>query len=299
MIVFGGIEAGGVKVVCAVGDSTGKIHEQIRIPTTIPEDTIPQVIEFLSTNHKKTPLFAIGIGSFGPVDVNSTSDTYGYITSTPKPGWHNFDFVGAINKAFDLPIGFDTDVNTAAIGEHRWGAAQGLETFLYITVGTGIGGGGMVAGKLMHGLIHPEMGHIFVPHDKVNDPFAGVCPYHGDCLEGLATGPAMLARWNVKSALDLPPEHEAWDLEADYLAIAIANWIMTLSPQKIIMGGGVMKRKELLPKIYERVPRLLNGYIQHEAILENIDNYIVPPGLGEQSGICGTIALAEQALVDR
>lgn len=299
MILFGGIEAGGTKIICAIGDSIGKIYDQVRVPTTIPSDTMPQVIEFLKKHHEKTPLFSIGIGSFGPVDVDPASKEYGFITATPKPGWGHFDFVGAVKKEFDLPIGFDTDVNTAAMGEYRWGAAQGLETFIYVTVGTGIGGGGMIGGKLMHGLMHPEMGHIFIPHDKEKDPFAGVCPYHGDCLEGLATGPAMLARWDVRSALDLPADHEAWDLEADYLAYAIANWIMTLSPQKIIIGGGVMKRKELLPKIHERVPLLLNGYVQSPAILEEIDKYIVSPGLGEQSGISGAIALAEKALVNR
>jgi fructokinase len=299
MILFGGIEAGGTKIICAVGDSSGKIHDQVRIPTTTPNETLAQVIEFLKRADAKSPLFAIGVGSFGPIDPALSSPTYGYITATPKPGWRNFNMVGAIKKAFDLPIGFDTDVNTAAIGEYRWGAAKGLDTFIYVTVGTGIGGGGMISGKLMHGLTHPEMGHIFVPHDKKQDPFNGVCPYHGDCLEGLATGPAMMARWNVKSALDLPPDHKAWELEAEYLSYAVANWIMTLSPQRIIMGGGVMKRTELFPMIHKRVPELLNGYIQHDAILKNIQNYIVPPGLGEQSGIGGSIALAEYAFVNR
>lgn len=299
MILFGGIEAGGTKFICAAGDSSGKIHQKIRIPTTTPEETIPQVIAFFKEIHQKTPLFAIGIGTFGPVDVDKTSQKYGYILSTPKPGWSDFNFIGAIKEQFHLPVGFDSDVNAAALGEHRWGAAQALDNFVYITIGTGIGGGAMVHGKLMHGLQHPEMGHIFIPHDKKRDPFAGSCPYHGDCLEGLANGPAMLARWDVKSALDLPIEHEAWDLEADYLAYAVANWILTLSPQKVILGGGVMRRRELLPKIQERVPRLLNGYIQHPAILKQIEHYVVHPGLGDKSGICGAIALAERALVDR
>lgn len=299
MILFGGIEAGGTKIICAVGDSTGKIYEQIRVPTTIPSDTMPEIIDFFRKIDEKTPLFSFGIGSFGPVNVNPASPEYGFIESTPKPGWSHFDFVGAIKKEFDLPVGFETDVNAAALGEHRWGAAQGVESFLYVTIGAGIGGGGMIGGKLLHGLMHPEMGHMLIPHDKTKDPFSGACPFHGDCLEGLASGPAMLARWDVSSALELSADHPAWDLEADYLSIAMMNWIMVLSPQKIILGGGVMKRKELLAKIHQRVPDLINDYIQHPAITENIENYIVSPGLGEQSGICGTIVLAERALVDR
>jgi len=298
-MLFGGIEAGGTKIICAIGNSSGEILERTRIATTAPEENVPQIVEFFQKIHDKTPLAAMGIGSFGPIELDVSSPKYGYITATPKTAWRGFNFVGAIKKALDLPIGFDTEVNAATIGEYRWGAAQGLDTFMYVTVGTGIGAGCMARGHLMHGLVHPEMGHIFIPHDKKRDPFAGVCPFHGDCLEGLATGPALMARWNVNSAMKLPPEHEAWELEADYLAYAVANWIVTLSPQRVIMGGGVMKREELLGKIQERVPNLLNGYIQHPMILEHIDELIVRPGLGGDSGICGAIALAEKAFVER
>jgi fructokinase len=241
------------------------------------------------------PLTALGIASFGPVDPNPSSSTFGYITSTPKLAWANYNILGAIKNAFNIPVGFDTDVNGAAMGEYRWGAAQNLHTFIYMTIGTGIGAGGMVDGKMIHGLMHPEMGHMFIPHDKEKDPFPGVCPFHGDCFEGLATGLSMMKRWNVKSAIDIPSDHPAWDIESDYIAAALANCIMVLSPQKIIVGGGVMKQKCLLPKVHPKVIALLNGYIQQKTILEDIANYIVLPGLGANSGICGAIALAEKA----
>lgn len=297
-MIFGGIEAGGTKFVCAVGDSKGKIIEKVVIPTTTPAETIPKVINFFKRVQQEQPFVAMGIGSFGPVDPDLRSAHYGYITTTPKLAWSQFDFLGSIKKEFKLPMGFDTDVNAAALGEYRWGQAQGLDTFIYLTVGTGIGGGGMINGRLMHGLMHPEMGHIFIPHNKERDPFEGVCPFHGDCLEGLASGPAIMKRWQVKSALDLPDDHPAWAIEADYLAAAIANWIEILSPQKIIIGGGVMRQKHLLAKIHPKVQAILNGYIKHRTILDEIDTYIVSPGLGDQAGICGAIALAEQAYLE-
>lgn len=296
MQLFAGIEAGGTKFVCAVGDASGNIHEKIIIPTTTPDETIKHVIKYFQAIDENTPITAMGIASFGPIELDQKSPQYGYITTPPKPGWGYYNFLGTMQKAFPIPTGFDTDVNGAALGEHRWGAAQNLDTFIYVTVGTGIGAGGLISGKLMHGLTHPEMGHIFIPHDLKKDKFAGVCPYHGDCLEGLATGPSLQKRWGVKSAMDLPADHPAWDLEAEYLAYAFANYILTLSPQKIIVGGGVMKRKELFPKIRARVKSLLNGYIKHEQILNNLDEYIIAPGLGEQSGICGAMALAEKAI---
>lgn len=295
MTYFGGIEAGGTKFICATADSSGKILEQINIPTATPNVTIPEVIRFFNEMNKKTPLSAMGIGSFGPVDPDPESPYFGYITTTPKLAWSQYNILGAVKEAFSVPMGFDTDVNAAALGEYRFGAAKNIDTFIYVTVGTGIGGGGMIDGNLMHGLMHPEMGHIFIPHDKERDPFEGVCPFHGDCLEGLASGPSMMKRWGVASALDLPVDHPAWILEADYLAYAIANWIEILSPKKIIMGGGVMKQKSLLAKIHPKVQSILNGYIKHRTIIEDIENYIVHPGLGEQSGILGAIALAEQA----
>ena len=245
---------------------------------------------------RSTPsLRAIGIGSFGPVDLQPGSPTFGHITATPKPGWRNFDLVGAVRSILDLPIGFDTDVNAAALSEARWGAAQGLSDFLYLTVGTGIGGGALVNGKLLHGLIHPEMGHIHVPHDCANDPFPGICPYHRDCLEGLASGPAIQARWGLPGA-DLPSEHPAWQLEADYLALGLANWVSTLSPQRVVLGGGVMEQACLFPLIRRRLQQILNGYIDSPQISDAIDEYIVPPRLGNRSGVLGALVLAEQAV---
>ena len=296
--LFGGIEAGGTKFVCAAGGPEGAVMKKAVVATTTPDTTMPEVIEFFRSCHRIRPLSAIGLASFGPVDLDPASPTYGYVTTPPKPGWSNYDIVGALKKALGLPIGFDTDVNGAALGEYRWGAARGLDTFIYVTVGTGIGAGGMVSGKLMHGLIHPEMGHMLIPKDP-RDKFEGGCPFHGGmCLEGLASGPAIQKRWG-KPASELPPDHPAWDLQAQYLALAFANCVMVLSPQKIILGGGVSKQKHLYPVIREKLRRLLNGYIKHDKILSDTDSYIVEPGCGEESGIRGALALAEQAFAEK
>ena len=211
---FGAVEAGGTKFVCAVGNDAGELRSRVEFPTTSPAETIARVVKFLATQAKAGPLGAVGIGSFGPVDLSPGSPQFGFITSTPKPGWQNTDLAGPIRRALGVPVAFDTDVNAAALGEHEWGAAQGLDTFVYVTVGTGIGGGAMVDRKLIHGLLHPEMGHMRIAHDRQADPFAGVCPFHGDCWEGLATGPAIEARWRSKGQ-DLPPDHKAWHLEAE------------------------------------------------------------------------------------
>ncbi|MDX1615614.1 MAG: ROK family protein [Candidatus Promineifilaceae bacterium] len=289
---YGGIEAGGTKFVCVVAAGPDQIEEEIRFHTEKPDETIGRAIEFFRQYDGQ--LAAIGIGSFGPVDLQPDSDTYGYITITPKPHWSNVDFAARVQQALDLPVGFDTDVNAAALGEWRWGAAQGLANFVYLTVGTGIGGGGMINGRLMHGLVHPEMGHIRLPHDREADPFPGRCPYHGDCLEGMACGPAMEDRWGQK-AQSLPEGHPAWELEATYLAYAMVNFICTLSPERLILGGGVMKQKQLFPLIRRKTAELLNDYVRAPAILEEIDSYIVPPALGDQAGMLGAIALARQA----
>jgi fructokinase len=294
MALLGGIEAGGTKFVCAVGTGPDDLRAEARFPTIRPEETIGQAIEFFKEQAAKEPLAAIGIASFGPVDPNPKSPTFGYITTTPKPGWAHANFAGRIREALGIPVGFDTDVNGAALGEYCWGAAQGLDTFIYLTIGTGLGGGGMVNGQLIHGLIHPEMGHILLPR-LAEDSFAGVCPYHGACLEGLTAGPAMEARWGQR-AETLPLDHPAWDIEAHYLALGLVNFICTLSPQRIIMGGGVMEQRQLFPLIRQKVPVLLNGYVQSPAILEHIEAYIVPPGLGSRAGVLGAIALAERAL---
>ncbi len=287
--MYGGIEAGGTKVVCAVGRGPEQLTHQTRIPTTDPEETLGRVVQWLSGHEVE----AVGIGCFGPVDLDRASETWGYVTTTPKPGWAGVDVAGAVQRALGVPVGFDTDVNAAALGEGTWGAARGLDTFLYLTVGTGIGGGGMVRGRLMHGLVHPEMGHIRVRRDA-RDPYDGCCPYHGDCLEGLACGPAIEERWGAR-AEDLPPDHQAWELEVEYLAQGISDLACVLSPQRVIVGGGVMEQGQLLPRLHRRVGEMLAGYVQSPAILDRMDEYIVPPALGGRAGVLGGIALAKRA----
>jgi len=294
--LLAGIEGGGTKFVILIGSGPNDLRAETRFPTTTPAETLGRTIAFLQqAQAEHGRLSAIGVAAFGPLDPDPASPTYGYITTTPKPGWSNTNFVGALRAHFDLPMVFDTDVNGAALGEGRWGAAQGLDTFLYLTIGTGIGGGGMVGGQLMHGLIHPEMGHIRMAHDRQRDPFPGACPFHGDCLEGLAAGPALEKRWG-SPAESLPPDHPAWDLEAEYLAQALHTFICTLSPQRIILGGGVMKQAHLFPRIRQKVLASLNGYVQSPAILERIQDYIVPPRLGDRAGVLGALALAQNAL---
>ena len=287
-VLYGGVEAGGTKFVCAVSDASGQILDEITFPTTTPAQTLARVISFFGG---VAGLQAVGVGSFGPVDLRPGSPTWGFITTTPKPGWQHTDVAGILGRALGLPVAFDTDVNAAALGEKRWGAAQDVDDFIYLTIGTGIGGGGVINGGLMHGLLHPEMGHIRLPHDRESDPFPGVCPYHGDCLEGMASGPAIAARWGV-SADQLSPDHSAWDLEAHYLALGLTNFILTLSPQRVILGGGVMSQRQLFPRIRAEVKRLLASYVQHPVILHHLDDYIVSPGLGKQAGIMGALALA-------
>ena len=295
MSIFGGIEAGGTKFVCAVGTGPEDLRDEVRFPTASPDECITRSIDFFrAMQAKHGPLAGAGIASFGPLDPNPASPAFGYITTTPKQGWAHTDLAGPIGRALNVPVGFDTDVNGAALGEYCWGAAKGLDTFVYITIGTGIGGGAMVNHQLVHGLVHPEMGHVMPPHDRDEDPFPGVCPYHGDCLEGLASGPAVEQRWQEK-AENLPPDHPAWDLEAKYLAHGIIPQIYILSPQRIIMGGGVMEQAQLFPKIRRHVQQILNRYIQAPALLDDVDRYIVPPGLGNRAGVLGAIALAQRA----
>jgi fructokinase len=291
--LYGGIEAGGTKFVCAVGRGPDDIQAERRFATTTPGETIGQAIDFF---REHGPVTAVGIASFGPVDPNPRSATFGYITTTPKPGWGNTNLGGMVSEGLDgIPFGFDTDVNGAALGEWRWGAAQGLDTFVYLTIGTGMGGGGLVNGRLPHGLINPEMGHIRLPRDPQVDPYMGHCPYHGDCFEGLACGPAIGERWG-QAADRLADDHPAWDLEAHYIALALVNFICTLSPQRIIMGGGVMEQKQLFPLVRQKVQSLLNGYVQSPKILQEIDSYIVPPGLGAYAGVLGAMALGQQVV---
>lgn len=294
MTLYGGIEAGGTKFVCAVGSGPDEIVAEIRIPTESPDATLGRVIDFFKQQQEQHEIAGLGVASFGPVDPEPESPSFGYITNTPKPGWAHTPVVPLLRDAFGIPVGFDTDVNVAALGEHRWGAAKGVDTFVYLTIGTGIGGGGMVEGKLLHGLLHPEMGHIAIPHDWERDSFAGTCPFHGDCWEGLANGPALEARWGQPGET-LPAAHEAWKLEAHYLAWGVANIMMILSPKMVVMGGGVMEQEHIFPLVREDVKSHLNGYIQSDTVLEGLDDYIVPPALGSRSGVLGAIALAQQA----
>jgi fructokinase len=288
--MFGGIEAGGTKFICGVGTGPEDL-ETVQFPTTTPDKTIPSVVEFFQRQAGKG-LQSIGIGSFGPVDLQPGSPTFGHITNTPKTAWKNFDLHGSIQRAFpNIPVGFETDVNVAALAEARWGAAQGLTDFIYMTIGTGIGGGAMVNNHLVHGLVHTEMGHLRLPHDRTEDPFDGICPFHGDCLEGLACGPAMQARWG-KPAHHLPVDHPAWNIEATHLAFAVANLTFALSTQRFLLGGGVMQQGHLFTLIREKFARILNGYVQHPSVLEHLDEYIIPPKLGNGTGVLGAIALA-------
>jgi fructokinase len=292
--LYGGVEAGGTKFVCVVGRGPDDILREARFATTTPEATLGQALPFFQGAQAELgTIAAVGLGSFGPVDLRTMSAGYGRITSTPKAGWSGTDIVGPIREALGVPVAFDTDTNAAALGEWRWGAAQGLDTFVYLTVGTGIGGGGLVGGHLMHGLVHPEMRHVRIPHDAPADAFAGSCPFHGDCLEGLASGPALGARWG-RPAETLPVDHPAWALEARYLALALVNFVCTLSPQRIVMGGGVMEQRQLFPLIHREVKALLNAYVQAPQLLAEIEDYIVPPALGGRAGVLGALALARQ-----
>jgi fructokinase len=281
MPVWGAIEAGGSKFVCGVGTGP-EDFQSIEIPTTAPAPTIAAVLAWLRTKFGER-LAGVGIGSFGPVDIDPASPTWGFITSTPKAEWRNFDFADAVHQALGVPVHFNTDVNAAMLGEARWGAARGIPNCLYLTVGTGIGGGALSSGRLLQGMSHPEMGHIRVPHDLLRDPFPGVCPYHGDCLEGLASGPAIGARWG-KSPAELPDDHPAWLLEAQYLAFGVVNFAATFAPERILLGGGVMRQTRLFEMIRTEVARLLNGYV---AVPE-----ILPPALGQRAGVLGALALA-------
>lgn len=292
--LYAGVEGGGTKFVVAVGTAKGEVLAEARIPTTTPAETLGACVDFLKEQETRLgKLSAIGIATFGPVDLRKGSATYGFMLPTPKPYWANADLLTPFRDGFGLPIGLDTDVNGAALGEWRWGAAQGLDTFLYFTIGTGIGGGGLIQGQLLHGLIHPEMGHIALPRMPQH---TSVCPFHDDCFEGLASGPALEHHWGEK-AENFGVGHPAWETEASYIASALRSFICTVSPQRIILGGGVMNQSQLFPMIREKTLAELNGYVQASEILEEIDEYIVPVALEGKAGILGAFVLAEQALM--
>lgn len=287
---LGALEAGGTKMVCAIGDETGKIFEQISFPTKTPEDTVPAMIEYF----RKADVEALGIGCFGPIDPDKKSKTYGYITSTPKLAWADYDMAGTFERALGIPVGFDTDVNGSVLGEVTFGQAKGKSCVIYITIGTGVGAGIYIEGRLLHGMLHPEAGHVMV-NRREDDKYEGKCPYHKACLEGMAAGPALEARWGEK-AVNLKDRKEVWDLEAYYIAQALTGYILTLSPEMIILGGGVMHQEQLFPLIRNYVKEMLNGYIKTEE-LKDMEHYIVPASLNDDQGIMGALELGRRALV--
>lgn len=294
--LIGAIEAGGTKFNCALADAQGNVLVQAAFPTLSPEVTLAAVREFFITNlqAQQATLAATGIASFGPVELNRSSSQYGFITKTPKAGWSNTDVCGYFRAAFDVPVAFETDVNGAAWGELVAGAARDCSNFIYVTVGTGIGAGIVVNGKLLQGVTHPEVGHILMPRASLQDDYQGCCPFHTGCLEGLASGTAINKRWGINGK-DLPDDHAAWDYEAHYLATMCVNLTQCFAPQKIILGGGVMDKKLLFPLIRNKFLQLINGYAP-ESILARVDQFIVPTGLAGQAGIVGAIALAQQEL---
>ena len=289
--LYGAIEAGGTKFVCVVASDPERVVDEVRFPTTTPEETLEKSIQFFKPFVDSGQIDTIGVGCFGPVDLDPTSPTFGYITATPKPNWSHTDVAGTLKRELGAQIAFDLDVNAAGMGEHSWGASQDIDPSLYITIGTGIGGGYIKDGKPLIGMQNMEMGHIRIPHDLERDPFPGACPFHGDCFEGLASGPAIEKRMGMRGAI-VPEDDPFWDVETDYIALALVNFILTLSPRKIILGGGVMQREFLFEPIRRKVRKLLNGYVASRDITENIHSYIVPPALGNQSGSMGAIALA-------
>jgi predicted NBD/HSP70 family sugar kinase len=290
--MYGAIEAGGTKWVCATADAGGALAATEVLPTTTPAETLGRAIAFFRGQPR---VAALGVGCFGPIDRRPGSPTFGRITTTPKPGWGDTDVVGPLRAALDVPVAFDTDVNAAALGEWRHGAGAGLGTLAYVTVGTGIGAGAIVGGGPVHGLLHPEVGHMRIPHDRERDPFPGCCPRHGDCLEGLASGEALRRRWGRPA--EMLEDDRAWDLEADYIAYALVNLVCVLSPERLIVGGGVAAHPSLLPRVRARVLELLAGYLAVPELTDRraIDAYVVTPALGDRAGALGAIELARAA----
>jgi len=295
--LFGGLEAGGTRFICVLADSRGFIRARLDIPTTTAEETLAAAKAFfIETPSQFGQLAALGIVSFGPLDLNRRSPTYGYITKTPRPGWSNINLIGYFKEALNVLVEIETDVNSSALGEFTEGAAVDCENFVYVTVGTGIGAGIFAGGKLMQGISHPEVGHMMIPQADEDKAFPGGCSFHGNCLEGLASGTAVYKRWQTHPK-NLPPEHPAWDLEAHYLAIMCVNLTWMYAPEKIIFGGGVMKRDFLYPKIRANLKKMLSGYA-HDVALNDMDRYIIPTALGGDAGITGALALARRAYLE-
>ncbi len=295
-LVVGAIEAGGTKFLCAVGSGPDDIRAETRIPTGAPHDTIERVVDFLRAS--ADPIAAIGIATFGPLDVDPRSDRYGIVAASTKVGWQGTDIRSRLAQAFAVPVAIETDVLAAAIGEWRWGSHGDPTILTYITIGTGIGGGTLLDGRPLRGHIHQELGHMAVPHDTTIDPFPGVCPFHRDCLEGLASGPAIEARWGSPAA-SLPPEHPAWELEAGYLAMGLRTVVYTLAPDLIVVGGGVANEPTLLRRVRAELAQSLHGYQVPPSVGASLDDYIVSPALGDRAGLLGAIAIAQAALRDR
>jgi fructokinase len=290
-MLYGGVETGGTWCVCAVGSGPEAIIKSGQFHTTGPEETLARIAAFFAEG---PAVEAVGIGSFGPVDVDRSSPTWGYVTTTPKPGWQHVAVASVVAERLDVPVAFDTDVNAAALGEHRWGAGQGASSVFYITVGTGIGGGLLIDGRPRHGLVHPEVGHIRVPRDSDPDRarFRGICPVHGDCWEGVASGPAIAERCGGRPE-ELPDDHPIWRIEAEYLALGILSIVLIASPERVVVGGGVMDHPSLLEMIRERVKALLGGYLETPSLADGIEAYLVSPALGDRAGVLGAIALAQ------
>lgn len=286
---LGALEAGGTKMVCAIGNESGEIFERISIPTLSPETTIPRMVEFFK-NHA---LDGLGIASFGPVELDERNPRYGSILETNKVNWRGFNIREAFVKALGCPVGFDTDVNGSVLGEVTFGQAKGKECVLYLTIGTGVGAGICIGGRLLHGMLHPEAGHVLITKQP-QDTFAGNCCYHRNCLEGLAAGPAIEQRWGRK-AEELADRAEVWELEADYIAQALVGYIMTISPNMLILGGGVMHQEQLFSLIRRKVTEYVGGYLKTEE-LQDMENYIVPASLQDDQGIMGCLELARRAV---
>ena len=287
--VLGAIEAGGTKMVCAVGNRDGIISDRTVIPTTDPDETLRKMADYFRDKN----IVSLGIGCFGPVDLDKESDTWGYILNTPKKGWKNTDVAGTFERELNVPVGIDTDVNCSLLGELTFGASKGIKDAVYLTVGTGIGAGIMAEGKLLHGMQHPEAGHIRLVTDPADD-FEGICPFHKRCFEGLASGPAIKAKWG-KEGFDLADRDEVWEAEAGYIAQALCAYALILSPRRIILGGGVMKQRQLFPLIRRKFLKYINGYLD-TAQLKDIDNYIVPESLNGDQGILGALKLASNMM---
>jgi fructokinase len=287
--LHGAIEAGGTKFICAIGEPGGSLIDEHRIETSDPVSTLKAVTGyFKSATARFGAIKSLGVGSFGPLDLRRESPTYGFITSTPKRGWQRTDLAGWLERELHCPVFIDTDVNGAVLAEYRWGAARGLKNAAYVTVGTGVGVGVLCRGQPVHGLMHPEMGHIVVRRHPADMDFAGTCPFHGDCLEGLASGPAITARTGC-ALRDSPGTSAIWDIEADYLGQLAAMLVLCHSPERIVIGGGVMQER-LYPRIQERMLSALNGYCGLKEI--EAPDFLCTPGLGGRAGILGALSLS-------